>query len=294
VKKADYLLRKEYCAWQLIRKGRVCKMKKFFAIGSFAIAFSLIAVICMSGNTFAADAVKVVKVGVNKSFKPIGFRDESGKLTGYDVEVIREVDRRLPDYEFELDGVDSPSNFLGIDSGKYAFGSSSFFKNAEREKKYLFPEENHGAVLVKIMVREDRNDINTMEDLVGKSLCPHPPGDGIYTIIQNYNEAHPGKEVKLVAIDQASVTPATALKWVADRRYDAEIIGNMIFYTVQKELKLPLKLTGIVSKNNTYFVFNKSQTELKTKIDKVLREMKADGTLSKLAIEWIGEDVFKY
>lgn len=269
-------------------------MKKTIFRCSIAIAVSLFAIICVSGNVSAADSVKVVKVGVNKSFKPIGYRDESGKLTGYDVEVIKEVDRRLKEYEFKLDGVDSPSNFLGIDSGKYAFGSSSFFKNPDREKKYLFPKENHGAVLVKIMVREDRNDINTMEDLVGKSLCPHPPGDGIYTILQKYNEANPGKKVKLVAIDQASITPASALKWVADGRYDAEVIGNMIFYTVNKELKLPLKLTGILSKNKTYLVFNKSQTELQTKVDQVLREMKADGTLSKLAVEWIGEDVFKY
>jgi L-cystine transport system substrate-binding protein len=238
--------------------------------------------------------VTVIRVGVNNNFKPIGFRDENNKLTGYDVEVIKEVDKRLPEYEFELDGVDSPSNFLGIDTGKYAFGSSSFFKNPDREKKYLFPDENHGVVLVRIMVKKDRNDINTMEDIVGKSLCPHPPGDGIYTIIKNYNDSHPDKQVKLVAIDQASVTPATSLKWVADGRYDAEIIGSMIFYTVQKELNLPLKLTGVVSKSHTYFVMNKSQTELKTKIDKVLKEMKKDGTLSKLAVQWIGEDVFKY
>lgn len=260
----------------------------------FILVFAIGLVLSIGASAAEKSGVKVVRVGVNKSFKPIGFRDENGRLTGYDTEVIREVDRRLPEYEFKLDGVDSPSNFLGIDSGKYAFGSSSYFKNPDREKKYLFPEENHGAVLVRIMVREERNDINTMEDLVGKSLCPHPPADGIYTIIQNWNDTHPDKKVKLVAIDQASVTPASSLKWVADGRYDAEIIGNMIFYTVQKELKLPLKLTGIVSKNNTYFVFNKRQTELQTKIDKVLREMKKDGTLSKLAVKWIGEDVFKY
>ncbi|MBN1226473.1 MAG: transporter substrate-binding domain-containing protein [Deltaproteobacteria bacterium] len=260
----------------------------------FILLISIGLVLSTAAVAAEKPGVKVVRVGVNKSFKPIGFSDENGRLTGYDTEVIREVDRRLPEYEFKLEGVDSPSNFLGIDSGKYAFGSSSYFKNAEREKRYLFPEENHGAVLVRIMARKDRNDINSMEDLVGKSLCPHPPADGIYTIIQNWNNTHPDKQVKLVAIDQSSVTPAAALKWVADGRYDAEIIGNMIFYTVQKELNLPLKLTGIVSKNNTYFVFNKSQTELQTKIDQVLREMKKDGTLSKLAIQWIGEDVFKY
>lgn len=278
------------------------ELRRLGNLGTFYFKIALIILMVFITNVIAAEnaesaatqEAKVVRVGVNKSFKPIGFRDENGRLTGYDTEVIREVDRRLPEYEFKLDGVDSPSNFLGIDSGKYAFGSSSYFKNPEREKRYLFPDENHGAVLVRIMVREERNDINTMEDLVGKSLCPHPPADGIYTIIQNWNDTHPDKKVKLVAIDQATITPASALKWVADGRYDAEIIGNMIFYTVQKELKLPLKLTGIVSKNNTYFVFNKSQTELQTKIDKVLREMKKDGTLSKLAVEWIGEDVFKY
>src|SRR4030042_3876070 len=95
--------------------------------------FALVLFIGMILNTgaIAAEktAVTVVRVGVNNNFKPIGFRDENNNLTGYDVEVIREVDRRLPEYQFELDGVDSPSHFLGVDTGKYAFGSSSFFKN---------------------------------------------------------------------------------------------------------------------------------------------------------------------
>jgi L-cystine transport system substrate-binding protein len=235
----------------------------------------------------------VVKVAVNNSFKPIGFIDENGKHTGYDIEVIKEVDRRLPEYEFVLEGQDSTSNLLGVETGKYVFGSSSFFKNPDREKKYLFPDENYGVAFVKIMVKKDRNDINTIDDLAGKSFVPHPPADGIYTIIKNYNDAHPDKQIKLQAIDPASKAPADALKWVDSGRYEAEVIGAYIFHAVQKDLKLDLKLTGTVSKSPMYFVMNKTQTELKGKIDQVLKEMKKDGTLSKLSSQWLGEDVFK-
>ena len=269
------------------------KMKK---IGRTALCILILSVVvALNFNAFAAETKKpmVVKVAVNNSFKPIGFTDESGKLTGYDVEAIREVDRRLPEYEFVLEGQDSVSNLLGVETGKYAFGSSSFFKNPDREKKFLFPEENHGVAFVKIMVKKNRNDINTMDDLVGKSFVPHPPADGIYTIIKNYNDAHPGKQINLQPIDAASKAPADALKWVDSGRYDAEVIGAYIFYAVQKDLKLDLKLTGTVSASPMYFVMNKNQTELKTKIDNVLKEMKKDGTLSKLSLQWLGEDVFK-
>lgn len=278
---------------QLQTMSREDKMKKIERVVlSILIIFGVVA---SSFDAFAAETKNptVVKVACNNSFKPIGFIDENGKLTGYDVEVIREVDRRLPDYEFVLEPQDSVSNLLGVETGKYAFGSSSFFKNPDREKKFLFPEENHGVAFVRIMVKKDRNDINTIDDLVGKSFVPHPPNDGIYTIIKNYNDAHPGKEIKLQPIDAASKAPADALKWVDSGRYEAEVIGAYIFYAVNKDLKLNLKLTGAVSNQPMYFVMNKSQTDLKTKIDKVLKEMKKDGTLSKLSVQWLGEDVFR-
>ena len=48
------------------------------------------------------DTVKKIIVGTGTQFPNVCFIDENGKLTGYDVELIREIDKRLPEYEFEF------------------------------------------------------------------------------------------------------------------------------------------------------------------------------------------------
>src|SRR5690348_2218330 len=46
-------------------------------------------------------AVKKIIVGTGTKFPKVCFIDENGKLTGFDVELVKEIDKRLPDYEFE-------------------------------------------------------------------------------------------------------------------------------------------------------------------------------------------------
>lgn len=47
------------------------------------------------------DVQKII-VGTGTQFPNICFIDEKGNLTGYDVELVRAIDEKLPEYEFEL------------------------------------------------------------------------------------------------------------------------------------------------------------------------------------------------
>jgi ABC-type amino acid transport substrate-binding protein len=38
-----------------------------------------------------------VLVGTEGTYKPFNFKDEDGNLTGYDIDVLKEVDRRIED-----------------------------------------------------------------------------------------------------------------------------------------------------------------------------------------------------
>ena len=52
----------------------------------------------------ASQETKVQKiiVGTGTQFPNVCFIDENGKLTGYDVELVRKIDEKLPEYEFEF------------------------------------------------------------------------------------------------------------------------------------------------------------------------------------------------
>jgi ABC-type amino acid transport/signal transduction systems, periplasmic component/domain len=230
-------------------------------------------------------------MAINNTWKPFGFVDDKDELAGYNVDVLKAIDEKIPEYEFEYEGIDQSAVFVGVDTGKDVLGAGSFFKTAEREEKYLFPDENYGNIVMYLAVKSDNSDINSLDDLVGKKLVPLMPNTSNYNIIKDYNDAHPDAPIKLETID--NVTTADALKWVASGRYDAFLIPGMTYYDTQKDLNLDLKLTDAIQTNPIYFVLNKSETDLKTKIDEALKELKADGTLSTISQTWMGEDIFK-
>jgi len=244
-----------------------------------------------NSSTTSNDSVKIIKIaGVNDA-KPFTYIDENGQLSGYDGDVLKEINKKLPEYKFEYSGMDQSAMLLGVEAGKYDIGTCHLYKSAEREEKFLFPDEPSGLSDLRLVTKKDRNDINSFADLVGKKLVPIPSNDARYNIVQEYNKQNPDKQIKLEPID--SLSSADTFKMVDSGQYDAAIYPAPAFPAVQKDLNLDIKLAASVAKVPTYFVLNKKDTELKTKIDKALKELKEDGTLSKLSVQWYGEDVYK-
>ena len=105
-------------------------MKKILSLVSL-ILIGLFLISCgskkeenISGNTSPATnsgAEKIkIKVGTEGAYAPFTFVDESGKLTGYDVEVVEEIAKRA---NLEVEFVPTPwdSMFLGLESKKFDF-----------------------------------------------------------------------------------------------------------------------------------------------------------------------------
>ncbi|BBI33305.1 transporter substrate-binding domain-containing protein [Cohnella abietis] len=278
-------------------------MRKGFTVAALALGLAVVATGCSSNNNNSASSpsssasgnenagAKVVKMAINNTWKPFGFVDDKDELTGYNIDVLKAADEKIPEYKFEFEGVDQSAVFVGVDTGKDALGAGSFFKSPEREEKYLFPDENYGNIVLYLAVKSDNTEINSLDDLVGKKLVPLMPNTSNYNVIKDYNDAHPDKQIKLETID--NVTTADALKWVNSGRYDAFLVPGMTYFDTQKDLKLDLKLTDVIKKNPIYFVLNKSETDLKAKLDAALKDLKADGTLSEISQKWMGEDIFK-
>lgn len=234
----------------------------------------------------------VVKVGTNNMPNPpFSYVDDKNNRIGYTVDYLKELEKKLPEYEFQYEAVDGNSMLLGVDSGKYAFAANYYFKNPSREQKYLFPDHEFGYSITALVTKSSRNDIKTLDDLVGKKLTPVTPTSGLTYVLKDYNAKHPDKQITLEYIDTS--TEADNLKWVASGKYDAHFINAHNFENTNKQLKLDLKNAGIISKEPVWILFNKSQTELAKKIDAATVELLNDGTLSKLAEKWFTVDFFK-
>ncbi|RKN80556.1 amino acid ABC transporter substrate-binding protein [Paenibacillus ginsengarvi] len=244
-----------------------------------------------SGSS-AKTTPKVVKAALNTVPVPLfSYLDENNKPAGFMIDYLKELEKKLPDYKFEYESADNEGQLIGTDTGKYAFAANFWFKNPEREKKYLYPQQEFGYSITALAVKPERNDIKTLDDLVGKKLVPMTPVSGFRYILKDYNLNHPGKEIKIEDVEKT--TPADDLKLVESGKYDAHLLNVVHFEDAVKKLNLNLKVGGIISKEPVYLLFNKNQTELAKIIDEKTVELIKDGTLPKLSEKWFRVDVFK-
>lgn len=84
-------------------------------------------------------------------------------MTGYDVEVIQEVGKRI-NADIEFTTVPWDSIFLGLESKRYDIIANEIEKTKEREEKYIFSDK-YLVSAAQIIVKEGENNIKTLKDL---------------------------------------------------------------------------------------------------------------------------------
>ena len=65
------------------------KMIKYSALGLVAVLATSALVACSSGKS--ASGKKTIEVGTVGTTKPFSYEEKDGKLTGYEIEVLREI-----------------------------------------------------------------------------------------------------------------------------------------------------------------------------------------------------------
>ena len=233
-----------------------------------------------------------VLVGTEGTYRPFNFKDENDELTGYDIEVVKEIDKRLDDVEFDFIAAQWDSLFLGLESQKYLWKydmiADQISKDAEREEKYSFSENSYFSSVTSLIVRDDNDTITTMEDLEGKKVGVSV-GTSFAKIFEKYNAEHDNA----ITIQYYEGNIVSVLQDIEAGRLDATINDKVIATENIKDLGLKLKTAGEpIAVVPSYFVFRKGSEpeELRKKVDEALTEMKSDGTLSEISTKWFGED----
>lgn len=241
-------------------------------------------------KTSGGDGVTVVKVGTGNNSAPFCYLDEDGNPIGYDLDVLKELDKRLEKYEFDIQTMEFSTLVVSIDSGAIDMISHQLVKSETRKEKYLFPAEYYCLSPMSLCVRSD-SGIKGMDDMGGKTMEQNPSAYE-YQMMMAYNEANPDKEVEVIGVSDQST--ADAYKKVSNGQVDAALTYKATYDSVMKDLGITnLTLTDVVMCEDTYMMFSKDQTELVAAVSQATKEMKEDGTLGEISKKWFnGEDVF--
>ena len=233
---------------------------------------------------------KVVKVALSAEVNPpYLYTDSDNKPVGYDMDFMKELEKKLPQYDFQYEFGEEESNVVGIGVGKFDMGINWFFKTPEREQKFLYQKEPYVYSLTTLIVHNDTNDIETLDDLQHKRLTPMSPSGGLYSILTGYNKTHNNQ----IDIDEIhKVSNGENFKMIESKRRDAMFLNLTTYQAIQKELNADVKVGGVVSKESVHILYNKKNTQLQKDIDKATKELKEDGTLEELSKKWFGFNIF--
>jgi polar amino acid transport system substrate-binding protein len=236
--------------------------------------------------------VRTIVAATSGGPKPLIYTDDDDQLTGHNVELLKAVFDRLPQYELELVQVSDLGSILtGVNSGIYQLGFNNLAKNEEREKLVQYTDP----IMVNdylVVVNKDVGitEFNGLEDLAGLNFVG-TAGNDKTTVIEDWNAANPDKEI---IINYTSADIVSNLQDVEAGRYDCYIIDAPMFnayYQVEYGFDVDtFSLKGRTSTKYSYFVVAQGDDQLLEDVNNTLAEVFADGTSTEICEKYLGAD----
>lgn len=227
-----------------------------------------------------ARASGVIRIANTQSSPPWSLIDDKLQPAGYDVEVAKEVARRIGVAKVVF-VADSFKNFVeGLKAGKYDMVMNDLTPSPEREKQVDFAAP-YGVEDFRIFVLASNTSIKDKPDLKGKKV-------GVTTGTTNESWARVNlKESDIRAYDNGGFV----FNDLGNGRIDAVIsshFGGMKYANVNK---LPIKEVGpVLIYQLSAPAMPKGQQPLKEAVSKAIGDMTRDGTIDRLARRWVGAE----
>lgn len=221
----------------------------------------------------------VLAIGTEGTYAPFSFHDDSGDLTGYDIDVIKEVADRLGvDTEFHETQWDAI--FAGLDAERFDVIANQVGINEDRLEKYAFsaPYTRSNAVL---LIHKDNDSINSFDDINGEVTAQ--------TLTSNYAELAESYGAELEKVEGFN----QAVDLVISERVAGTFndkISALDF--LQQRPDAPIKIIDEAKDaSENAFMFRQGNEDLVEAINDILSDMRDDGTLTEISEKWFGEDV---
>jgi len=224
-----------------------------------------------------------IRIGTSGGYFPFTYT-EKDELKGFDIDVWREIGRRL-DKEVEFKTAKFSGLFGMLDTGKIDTISNQITITDKRKEKYSFsdPYVYSGAQLF-VPVGNPEN-IQTIEDLAGKKVAVQ--------VGTNYEEVI-RKAAEEVDFEIINYDSGNMIKDVEMGRADAFMMDKVSIIELIKKNNLQIELAGkpVEYIENAFpFVVNSENKELIDEINGAMEEMRRDGTLEAISNKYFGMDI---
>lgn len=221
---------------------------------------------------------EVIRVGSETTFPPFEFT-EGDKYVGFDLDlanaVIKQMGARM---EFKSMGFDAL--IPAVQSGQIDLIIAGMDATPERAKQVAFSDiyfNQSGYVMV---IRKDNDQIHDWSDLNGKIV-------GAQVGTKPVQIAQDSKAAQVKQFD----SNAQSFLELQAKTVDAVIIDKAVgMYYLKKGGDQDLQIVGTPKESvGMVMAMKKNNTQLQSRINKALAEVRADGTYDKIFAKWFGQ-----
>ncbi|WP_442857380.1 substrate-binding periplasmic protein [Bacillus sp. FJAT-42315] len=224
-----------------------------------------------------------LQVGLMGTYPPYNFLNDQKEMDGFDADIAKEVAKRLG-VEVEFVAQEFSGMIAGLQTEKFDAVISQMTITDERKEQMGFSDPyitNH----VKVIVAENNNDVKTVEDFKGKDI-----GVGLGTNDETYLRTTLMPEVGEFNIKTYDDV-ITSLKDLDAGRIDATINNMYAIKPVVEKNGFKIKAVGEpIKSDQAGIAVRKGNEELVTELNKILADMKADGTYKEIYVKWFDEE----
>lgn len=281
-------------------------MKRLIPILFIMLVVSLALVGCASGggggNDLLSDIEKrgVLRVSSDPNYEPQSFLDANGEFTGFDVDVAREVAKRLG-VKAEFVTPDWDVITAGNWGGQWDVSIGSMTVTTDRQKVLDFASPAYYFTPAQFAAA-DGSGIDTLEDINGQPVCL-----GVSTTYETWLSgagadlglpaenfyAEPPTGVTIIPLPTDSECPQSIQSGRKD--FQVFLTSNTVVQAAI-DAGIPIHRVGSpVFSENLAAAFDKSSaldnTSAVKRVGEIIQEMHNDGTLRELSLKWFDSDL---
>src|SRR5829696_7271396 len=219
-----------------------------------------------------------LKTAVDGTFAPHAFPDMRGGVQGFNVDLAKEIGRKLK-REVTVDAAQFSGLLPALQAGTYDFIIAPVTVTKERAENLLFPE-GYLNTDFQFLVKRDAPDVKSLEEFRGKVISVNRGSA--------YDSWARELEPKIGWKVESFGTQTDAVQAVIAGRAYANVAGNTVVAWAAKQ-NPQVKLSYLHSTGLVWGApLRKDSTELRKTIENAIECMKLDGTIAAMHEKWFG------
>lgn len=230
---------------------------------------------------------KKVVIGLDDTFVPMGFRDESDNIVGFDIDLAKAV---FAEYgiEPEFQSIDWSMKENELNNGTIDLIWNGYNITDERKEKVAFSEPYINSNQQLVVMKD--SGITSYKDMKGKVLGAQNASTG-----QDMIDKNPEVFTDVIADNEPVLfdTFNEAFIDLKAKRIDGLIVDNVYanYYIAQQKNSDDYAIVETPFESADFAVgIRKSDKELKTKIDDAFKKLKDEGKMKEISEKWFGND----